>query len=373
MASDDFKNLFILKTLGEKKENNFLIFFLKNKWKFLIIILTILIFVFIFNIYFTKINLNSYNTKQNLFQVNNGESIAYISQRLENDKVISSALAFKIYVKLFSNKEIAQAGIYKLEKQDTLISLARKILKGKYAIPPVKITIPEGSDSHKIAGIISKAFLSLENESILLDDFSEENIYSKIESKIGYLFPETYLFLPNVYLDEVITQMEEHFYFRLYSFLEEEKNELNIYSLDMKEFNLEDYFNSEEKEIDITKRLTIISEIGTTTVSLKDIITMASYLEGEANNEQDMKLVSGALWARYRINYPLQIDAATSTYREKGFTKTPINNPGLIAIRAAITPINKGYIYYITGNDGQNYYAEDYDKHLDNIERYLRN
>ena len=86
-----------------------------------------------------------------------------------------------------------------------------------------------------------------------------------------------------------------------------------------------------------------------------------------------MKIVSGVLWTRLKLNYPLQIDAATSTYKIKGLTKRPINNPGAIAIKAAIDPINTGNIYYITGNDGKMYYAKEYETHLKNINKYLRN
>jgi cell division protein YceG involved in septum cleavage len=100
---------------------------------------------------------------------------------------------------------------------------------------------------------------------------------------------------------------------------------------------------------------------------------MASYLEGEANNEKDMRIVSGVLWTRLKLNYPLQIDAATTTYKIKGMTKNPINNPGLVALRSAIDSINTGNIYYITGNDGKMYYAKDYKTHLENINKYLRN
>lgn len=372
MPTDDFKNFFILKTLEEKKNRNFFDFFFKNKWTILVLVLIFISILIIHNIFFTKINFNDKEAEK-LFQINNGESIAYIGQRLQNEKIIQSALAFKVYIKLFSNSEIAQAGIYEIEKKDTLVSLANKIIKGEYAVPPVRVTIPEGSDAVKTATIISEAFLAVANKTNLADDFSVENILSKTKDKTGYLFPETYLFLPNVTLDNVVSQMSDNFYTRLYDFLDSKKQNLHIYALDLTELDLSNYFNSETKVININKRLSIINEVGTTTLSLKDIITMASYLEGEANNEQDMRMVAGVLWTRLKIGYPLQIDAATSTYKHKGFTDTPINNPGMVAIESAINPINLGYIYYITGNDGKNYYAKTYEEHLNNINKYLRN
>ena len=141
----------------------------------------------------------------------------------------------------------------------------------------------------------------------------------------------------------------------------------------MSPLKISDFFNENNKTVNLDRRLTIINEMGTTTVSIRNIVTMASYLEGEANNEKDMRIVAGVLWARLKLNYPLQIDAATTTYKIKGFTKNPINNPGEVALRSAIDPINTGNIFYITGNDGKMYYAKDYKTHLDYINKYLRN
>lgn len=375
MPKDDFRNFFILKKIEEdkSKDKNIFQFFCDNKYRILSLIIIILFLLFIYNIFFTKVNLGNMPSENNYFQINNGESVAYIGQRLEEQEIIKSSLAFKVYVKLFSKNQIVQAGIYQFEKKDTLVSVANKIIGSHYAIPPVRITIPEGYNTKKISAIISEAFSAVSDKTQLRDDFSEENIFSKIGDKEGYLFPETYLFLPNVTLDQVITQMEDNFYVRLKKLFTEEKEDLNFYALDLSEFPMEEYFLDETKTINLTKRLTLINEVGTTTVSIEDIIKMASYLEGEANNEQDMRMVAGVLWTRLKINFPLQIDAATSTYKEKGFTKTPINNPGIVAIRSVLTPINFDYIYYITGNDGINYYAKDYDTHLDNINKHLRN
>ncbi len=374
MLRDDFKNFLIIKKIeDDKKEKTFLSIFINNKWKIFFSFIILLVLFLIYNIYFSKINLISRENSNYLFQINNGESVNYIGQRLYDEGIIKSSLAFKIYVKIFSGKTLAQAGIYSLEKKDSLVSLANKIIKGYYAIPPVKITIPEGSNNLEIAEIINKAFSNDIISSQLIDDFSKKNILERVKDKEGYLFPETYLFLPNIYLDQVINQLSNHFYNNLKNIFTDERKELGIYALDLGEFDISEYFDDNNKEVNLKKRFTIINAIGTTTVTIKDIITMASFLEGEANNEDAMKKVAGVLWNRLKLNYPLQIDAATSTYKEKGFTKAPINNPGNMAIKAAINPINTGDIFYITGNDGNMYYAKDYKTHLDNINKYLRN
>lgn len=376
MPKDDFRNFLVIQKLEEdKKKRTFSDILYKSKGFIFSLGLVLLGVFFIYQVFFTKVNLKNPELiqAQNLFQIKNGESVNAVGERLKALGVIPSDLAFKVYIKIFSGKTLVQAGIYAIDKKDNLVSLANKIIKAKYAIPPVKITIPEGRNNQELAKIIHQAFATEQNLPYLVDDFSELNILKKIEVKEGYLFPNTYIFLPDVTLDKVIQEMSQEFYNNLKTIFTTERKALGIYSLQADDFVVSDYFNDETRTLNLSKRFTIINTLGPLTVTLKDVVTMASYLEGEANNEYDMRMVSGVLWTRLKLNYPLQIDAATSTYKERGFTKTPINNPGLVALRAAILPINSGNIYYITGNDGVTYYAKDYLAHLENINRYLRN
>lgn len=372
MNNYDFKNLLLIKKLEEENKNKtFLRFLIINKYRFLLSIIILFFIFFIYNTFFSKVKINTNNDL--LFQINNGETLISISNKLYENKIIKSPIAFKIYIKVFFNNSYIQTGIYSISKKDSLISIANKIMTADFAIPPIKITIPEGSNIYKITNIIADSFNKKENKDLLIDNFDTEIILNKLKDLEGYLFPDTYLFLPNTKINTIISSMTDNFFFSIKNFFEKNNKELGIYSLNMSEFNIDDYFDIKNKEIFLDKRLTIVNSLGTTTTKLKNIIIMASYLEGEANNEEDMRKVAGVLWTRLKLNYPLQIDAATSTYKEKGFTKTPINNPGIIAIRSAINPINTGNIFYITGNNGITYYAKDYKTHLDNINKYLRN
>ena len=67
-----------------------------------------------------------------------------------------------------------------------------------------------------------------------------------------------------------------------------------------------------------------------------------------------------------------EIDSPYNTYLYPGLPPTPIGHPGMDAIMAVLEPADTEYFYYITGNDGEFYYAETYNQHLTNIERHLR-
>jgi UPF0755 protein len=67
-----------------------------------------------------------------------------------------------------------------------------------------------------------------------------------------------------------------------------------------------------------------------------------------------------------------ELDSPYNTYLYTGLPPTPIGNPGLDAITAVLNPTDTKYFYYVTGNDGKFYYAQTYNQHLQNIDRYLR-
>ena len=61
-----------------------------------------------------------------------------------------------------------------------------------------------------------------------------------------------------------------------------------------------------------------------------------------------------------------------NTYLHEGRPPTPICNPGLVAIRAAIHPEETEYLYYLHDSEGQIHLAKTYEEHLENIEKFLK-
>jgi len=144
----------------------------------------------------------------------------------------------------------------------------------------------------------------------------------------------------------------------------------------------------EEKVVNLTANLeaTNLTEV--------EVLTLASIVEREANDVISMGMVSGILQNRLNLGMPLQADASLeyvldkplsaltpedlklespyNAYLNVGLPPTPIGNPGMDAIMAVLSPTPSDYLFYITGNDGNFYYAKDFDEHRLNIARYLR-
>jgi UPF0755 protein len=128
--------------------------------------------------------------------------------------------------------------------------------------------------------------------------------------------------------------------------------------------------------------------------TLKDIITMASILEREANGKDEARVISGILWKRIQKNMPMQVDATFlysiqkgssaltqtdlktdgpyNTYTRTGLPVGPIGNPGTVMIDAALHPTDSPYWYYLHDDKGGIHYAKTYQEHLKNKKLYIR-
>ena len=99
---------------------------------------------------------------------------------------------------------------------------------------------------------------------------------------------------------------------------------------------------------------------------------MASLIEREAKGDTDRGFISGILWKRISIGMPLQVDVAVETYKTKGLPKSPISNPGIESIKAAIHSENSPYFFFIYDRNDNIHYAESFSEHQVNIRKYLK-
>lgn len=128
-------------------------------------------------------------------------------------------------------------------------------------------------------------------------------------------------------------------------------------------------------------------------------LKVASIIQREAAGKEDMALISGVIWNRLLNDQPLEIDATVqyargnigsgwwapikasdidnidslyNTYKNTGLPPTPISNPGIDAIEAALNPEETECFYYLHDNDRQIHCAPTLEKHEENIEKYLK-
>jgi len=279
-----------------------------------------------------------------LVSVPQGEALSQIAQMLYDDGVIRSPFAFKMLMTLFGTTRTAQAGDYLFKEPRDLFTIARAMSVGAFGLEPTKIRLPEGATVKEMATIFS----------VHLERFNKENFLAQAQSQEGYLFPDTYFFLPNANEGIVIQTLRQNF---------------------------------------DSKITSIAPQIASSTRSLSDIVVMASILEREAYNTKDRKLISGVLWNRINRGMPLQVDVTFAytqgkgtfqitmkdlttpspynTYINKGFPPTPIGNPSLDSLMAAVEPTPNDYLYFLADRRGVTHYCKTYSCQLANKARYF--
>lgn len=277
------------------------------------------------------------------FVIEKGESLHQISEKLEKQKVIRSKTIFNTLVILKKGDTSLVSGEYLFHENPTVFEVTRRITQGDYGINSKNIRIPEGATMIQIGELFEQEYIS----------FNKEAFYQLAEGKEGMLFPDTYTFRENVKAHEVLATLLSNF----------------------------------DKKY---KKLLV--EIQSTPFSKEDVVNMASIIEKEATADGRQE-VSNILWKRLGIEMPLQVDATFvyergkgtfdltmddltedspyNTYINIGLPPTPISNPSYEALKAAANPEKTENLYFLTGHDGNMYYAKTYEDHMKNKRRYL--
>ncbi len=273
-----------------------------------------------------------------LVSVPDGATALEVGETLQEQGVIQEAEAFRIAVILLRRDRDIRAGDYIFNEPKDIIAIANAITTGAYGLEPLRIRIPEGATTREMAKIFATH----------LQRFNAETFLKKAQPMEGFLFPDTYFFLPNASEDTVIEAMRQNF-----------------------DSHIEPLIG------DITK-------LGK---SLNEVVILASILEKEARTYEDRRMIAGVLWRRLKIDMALQVDAAFlyslgrttftltradlankedpyNTYANKGLPPGAIGSPSLSSLKAAVNPIDKGYLFYLADRNNVTYYSKTYEEHL---------
>lgn len=282
--------------------------------------------VIFFSIFIAGILVTSVFTPPRLFvsetvvDIPEGVGLSEVARILKQNKVISSEFFFKALIVLQGGTRSIVAGGYYFDHPEGLANVSSRLAQGISGLELVKITIPEGQTNSQIAETFASRFHLFDKE------------YFLSRAPQGYLFPDTYSFYQNVSAKGVLGRMQ-------------------------------DVFN--------TKTASLKAEAESQHKSFANAVVIASLLEEEVQTIEDKKLVSGIIQNRLKIDMALQIDSASTTYRERGLPRTPISNPGLESIEAALNPTQSDFLYYLSDLKGHIYYAKTFDGHQTNREKYL--
>ena len=312
------------------------------------VILMVLVLLFTIAVYFLSAPFGSFKNPV-MIEIDSGDSLKTISKEIKDAGIIKSSGLLKLMISIDGGQNKIKAGVYEFDRPASIFSVAYRLSHQDYGYIPVKITFPEGINAREILNIIDSKLPDLKNT----PNYEADKNF--IVSNEGYLFPDTYFFPPNADLKTIAERMSSEF-----------KRKIQKYQ--------DSILQSGHTE--------------------SEIIIMASILEEEVKTPEDRKMVADLLWRRIANGMPLQVDSTIgyingkkssdltlddlamnslyNTYKNKGLPPSPISNPGLDAIEAAITPSKNDYVFFLTGDDGKTYFSKTYAEHLKFKKLYIR-
>lgn len=337
---------------------------LKTTYKIILLICILLLILIFTPIIWYNSSLNPVSTEDvpvNItIEIGSGSDL--IATILEENNIIKSKLAFKLYIKL-NKVDGLQAGNYTLNKNMTVGQIIESLKTGKVMQEQISITFLEGKNMRWIAKTIAEKTNNTEQDvfNLLKDktyidsliseywfitkEIKNKNIYYPLE---GYLFPDTY-------------------------------------SFDGKDTDVNTIFKSMLDKMD-----SILTQYGVKEKDVHDILCLASIVELEGLDGASRKTIASVFYNRLDNNMSLGSDVTTYyAYKidmgERDLTETelytynpyntrgpqmfgklpvgPIASPSKASIEAVVVPDETNYLYFVADKNSKVYFAKTLSEH----------
>jgi uncharacterized YceG family protein len=276
-----------------------------------------------------------------------GATASDVGDQLAKQGVIESAFFFNLRARVEGKRGDIKAGTFTLKRNMSYAAALDALTKNPALPPVICVTISEGRSIHEAAPLIRQSGLKgsyLEaavRNPRTIKGFKSLGVPRGTRSLEGFLFPATYELKRGSTAQQLVDE-------QLNAFRD------NLAKLDMKAAR--------------RKHLTTY-----------DVLIIASMIEREAQVPGDRRLISAVIYNRLRQHIPLGIDAtlryhlnnwahplkvselntdsAFNTRKHQGLPPTPIGNPGLASLQAAVNPAHVGYLFYVVKPCGNGAHA----------------
>ncbi len=296
-----------------------------------------------------------------------GSGSSEITQLLYDNGIIENKTLFKITLKIKKAGASLKPGDVTLKPSMGYDSIIQELCSMRESYETVSLTFREGISLYEVAQLLQENDVCSADEFIY--EFNSENFGYAYENEIstsaekfykneGIFFPETYSFYVDDSAYNVVRKIREQF--------EKVMNENDLYS-----------------------------KIEKSGFSFEEVIILASIVQGEAANTEDMKNVASVFINR--LNTPeefpkLQSDATDNyytnviapqngdttslemfrdsydTYAKNGLPSGAIGNPGLDAILAVVDAPKTNYYYFCSNlSTKECFFAETLSEHEENL------
>ena len=339
--------------------------FLRNRTSFQLIFTLLVIFMF-YNFITSSANsiegseLNIISEQENLeiisVSIPQGSAASQISSILDSTGVISSKLAFELYLRNENLTDKLRAGTYDLPNNLTFEELTALLLKG----PPLKtytITVPEGlwisETLETLSAQTGYEVTQLENSltsGLVVSKHITPLQAQSLQNWEGLLFPNTYQIDIEANGEDILQVMVSELEKRY-------DNYLSIYSLPGWIDNPNQFF-------------TIASLIEAESKLDEDRPLVSSVIRNRLNQEMLLQIDAAVLYALQKrksqvLLIDLQVDSPYNIYKYTGLPPTPISGFGERAMQAIFDTPENDFIYYLlTDINGKMTFTNNYEEFI---------
>ena len=279
--------------------------------------------------------------------VQKGMSVSQISRLLYREGIIRSPRLLRTFSLLSGTSHRLTAGVHPFHGGMTAWQVLKELEVPRDVTRDV--TIPEGMRREQTARMLAES-LNLDEEKLLsatgdADFCRAEGVQA--DNLEGYLFPETYRFSLTMDEAQVIRTMVQHFF--------------KVFDPKMR------------------RRARALG------MSIHEVVTLASIVEGEARLDAERPLISGVYHNRLKRKMRLQadptvqfaipdgprrllyedyrVDSPYNTYRHRGLPPGPVMSPGRASLEAALFPADVDYLYFVAQGDGSHIFSRTAKEH----------
>jgi UPF0755 protein len=292
-----------------------------------------------------------------------GTDAGQIGDKLEQAGVIDSSFFFNVNATLTMRRGDLRNGSYLLRKGMTNGEAIEALMQGPKAkvVKTFTVTIPEGRSRREAAPLVRQSgvegdYLKATARPQFRSRARKLGLPKDTKTLEGFLFPATYSMTAGATANNLVDKQLDAF-------------KDNFAKLDL----------SYAKRRNLTRY---------------DVLIIASMIEREASLDRERPLVAAVIYNRLKRGMPLGIDA-TIRYAENNWTRplrmselerdgpyntrlnrglppTPIGNPGLASLRAAVKPANKSYLFYVRkpGKSGEHAFSSTDAQFQRDVKRY---
>jgi len=286
-----------------------------------------------------------------------GTSFPQVVNLLDEKGLIRSRLVFRAMAYYYSAPQQIKAGEYEFSRALSAGDILQKLIRGE--VKAYGIVVPEGFTVRKIAERLASKGLVQEKEFLRLARDRELLAALKIPaaSAEGFLFPDTYNIDRTMDARTIMKLMSDRFQAKVTGAMIEKARAQGL--------------------------------------GLKEWVTLASIIEKETGNKEEMPLVSAVFHNRLRIRMPLQSDPTViygienfdgnltrkdlerqnpyNSYLNRGLPPSPICSPGMDALQAALNPAPVDYLYFVSRNDGSHQFSATLAEHNRAVRKFQIN